>query len=54
MGGFCLLVKLHREWSAPAACAAGLFNSIIVTDVPFKALIATTVVLSYATATVYQ
>ena len=25
MGGFCLLVKLHREGSAPAACAADLF-----------------------------
>ena len=25
MGGLCLLVKLHREGSAPAACAAALF-----------------------------
>ena len=25
MGGFFLLVELHREGSAPAACAAGLF-----------------------------
>ena len=25
MGGFCPLVELHREGSAPAACAAGLF-----------------------------
>ena len=25
MGGFCLLVELRREGSAPAACAAGLF-----------------------------
>ena len=25
MGGLCLLVKLHREGSAPAACAARLF-----------------------------
>ena len=25
MGGFCLLVELHQEGSAPAACAAGLF-----------------------------
>ena len=25
MGVFCLLVELYREWSAPAACAAGLF-----------------------------
>ena len=25
MGVSCLLVKLHRERSAPAACAAGLF-----------------------------
>ena len=25
MGGFCLLVELHREGSAPAASAAGLF-----------------------------
>ena len=24
-GGFCLLVELHREGSAPAACAAGMF-----------------------------
>ena len=24
-GGFCPLVDLHREGSAPAACAAGLF-----------------------------
>ena len=23
MGGFCLLVELHREGSAPAACTAG-------------------------------
>ena len=27
MGGFCLLVELHREGSAPAACAAVLFLS---------------------------
>ena len=26
-GGFCPLVELHREGSAPAACAAGLFIS---------------------------
>ena len=26
-GGFCPLVELHREGSAPAACAAGLFNT---------------------------
>ena len=26
MGELCLLVKLHREGSAPAACAAGLFT----------------------------
>ena len=25
-GGFCLLVELHREWYAPEACAAGLFQ----------------------------
>ena len=25
-GGFCPLVELHREGSAPAACAAGLFS----------------------------
>ena len=25
MGGFCLLVVLHQEGSAPAACAAGYF-----------------------------
>ena len=24
MGGFCLLVELHRQRSAPAACTAGL------------------------------
>ena len=28
MGVFCLLVELHREGSAPAACAAGLFKGI--------------------------
>ena len=27
MGGFCLLVELHREGSAPAACAAGLLHN---------------------------
>ena len=26
MGEICLLVQLHREGSAPAACTAGLFN----------------------------
>ena len=26
-GEFCPLVKLHREGSAPAACAAGLFQN---------------------------
>ena len=26
-GGFCLLVELHLEGSAPAACAAGLFQN---------------------------
>ena len=26
MGGFCLLVELHREGFAPTACAAGLFT----------------------------
>ena len=25
MGGFCLLVELHRKGSAPAACTEGLF-----------------------------
>ena len=25
LGGFCLLVGLHREGSAHAACAAGMF-----------------------------
>ena len=29
MGGFCLLVDMHREGSAPAACAAGLFKGYI-------------------------
>ena len=28
-GGFCLLGELHREGSAPAACAAGLFLCIL-------------------------
>jgi len=28
MGGFCQLVELHRERSAPAACAAGLFLQV--------------------------
>ena len=27
-GEFCLLVELHREECAPAACAAGLFHYI--------------------------
>ena len=26
MGGFCLLVEFHQEWSAPSACVAGLFS----------------------------
>ena len=30
MGGFCLLVELHREGSAPEACAAGLFFFIYI------------------------
>ena len=29
MGGFCLLVELHGEGSASAACAAGLFEEIL-------------------------
>ena len=29
MGGFCLLVELHQEGSAPAACAAGLFFYVL-------------------------
>ena len=29
MGGLCLSVKLHREGSAPTACAAGLFMFIL-------------------------
>ena len=28
-GGFCLLVELHREGSAPAACAVGLFTRLL-------------------------
>ena len=32
MGGLCLLVKLHREGSAPAACAAGLFFKASLTN----------------------
>ena len=31
MGGFCPLVELHWEGSAPAACAAGLFGYQAVT-----------------------
>ena len=30
MGGFCLLLELHREGSAPAACVAGLFNKALM------------------------
>ena len=30
MGGFCLLVELHQEGSAPAACAAGLFHDMLI------------------------
>ena len=26
MGGFCLLVELHREGSAPAGCTTGLLK----------------------------
>ena len=29
-GGFCPLVELHREGSAPAACAAGLFSTVLM------------------------
>ena len=29
MGGFCLLVELHGEGSAPAACAAGLLLKLL-------------------------
>ena len=29
-GGFFPLVELHREGSAPAACAAGLFSLILI------------------------
>ena len=35
MGGFCLLVELHQEGSVPAACAAGLFLSIITALQPW-------------------
>ena len=28
-GGFYLVVELHQEGSAPAACAAGLFIKLI-------------------------
>ena len=28
VGGFVLLVELHQEGSAPAACAAGLFQIV--------------------------
>ena len=35
MGGFCLLVELHREGSAPAACAAGLFQNEPIYQKPF-------------------
>ena len=30
MGGFCQLVELHREGSAPTACAAGLFVMLVI------------------------
>ena len=33
MGGFCPLVELHREESAPAACAAGLFFDAQLTNI---------------------
>ena len=33
MGRFCLLVELHREGSAPAACAAGLFSCQVAFNV---------------------
>ena len=44
MGDFCLLVELHREGSAPAACEAGLFQnkgllSIIVMVVNFAVVV---------------
>ena len=29
MGGFCLLVELHRDGSAPADCAAALFKKVL-------------------------
>ena len=29
MGGLCLSVKLHREGSAPTACAAGMFMFVL-------------------------
>ena len=35
MGGFCPLVELHREGSAPAACAAGLFKMCKQTGILF-------------------
>ena len=31
MGGFCLLVELYWEGSAPAACTAGLFVNVLKT-----------------------
>ena len=34
MGGFCPLVELHREGSAPAACAAGLFIKSVSLSLP--------------------
>ena len=33
-GGFDLLVELHREWSAPAACTAGLFGPKSEGEIP--------------------
>ena len=30
MGGFSLLVELHRQESAPSACAADLFDKVTI------------------------
>ena len=36
MGEFCQLEEMHREGSAPAACAAGLFQDILFFQISNK------------------
>jgi hypothetical protein len=47
MGGFCPLVELHWEGSAPAACAAGLFKATFLPTYETVATVAT--VVTFAT-----